>query len=49
LHFLSLWHRYYSKHLCGALNHQNLSEMSQGYISFSIYSLAKKIEDVHFS
>jgi hypothetical protein len=35
LHFLSLWHKYYSKHLCGALNHQNLIEMSQGYISLS--------------
>jgi hypothetical protein len=36
LHFLSLWHKYYSKHLCGAINHQNLIEMSQGYISLSI-------------
>jgi hypothetical protein len=36
LHFLSLWHKYYSKHLCGALNHQNLIEMSQGYISLSL-------------
>jgi hypothetical protein len=35
LHFLSLWHKYYSKHFCGALNHQNLIEMSQGYISLS--------------
>jgi hypothetical protein len=35
LHFLSLWHKYHSKHLCVALNHQNLIEMAQGHISLS--------------
>jgi hypothetical protein len=33
---LSLWHKYHSKHLCGALNHQNLIEMAQGHISLSL-------------
>jgi hypothetical protein len=32
---LSLWNKYHSKHLCGALNHQNLIEMAQGHISLS--------------
>jgi hypothetical protein len=32
---LSLWHTYYSTHLCLALNHQNLIEMAQGHISLS--------------
>jgi hypothetical protein len=40
---LSLWHKYYSKHLCGALNHQNLIEMSQGYISLS----EGRMDEVH--